>query len=735
LSFTLPLEILRFRNLNVRAELGFEYNKRANNYSLNRISIKRNILKNNLKTEQLLYSVNLTNDNEFIQVLHVSVDEINIKEILNLVEYKTVEDNDHTNNIESSEDDLSFVLENPSFDEDFFEWQNGIYKDSFKEKVEKKHKFNLSNENWVNDDIEIGDRFQLYQNIDFNKIEEIVRHSKTHISTDYFFKDTSFEDYDKFTNLNLRELELLTTDKEKKQYILQVFNVFYNQVNSSLRKKLKTIGKIIHLPVLRGRLRSWYIDEQKDELVDIFISYFNNKKYQSSEVTTFISQWIGEGGFNIGKEIEIQRSNEIGFTRIFIVLNETINEKSLKIPLTDLGYGASQLLPIILSIANIASSSQFEGMPVFDNRIILIEEPEANLHPNLQAKLAEFFIDATSRFNIQFILETHSEYLIYKFQEYIGKQIINPNDVALYYLNNPDSDKKYVNRVPIKEDGSIEYEKYFGTGFFDEQTNLKLSLLNIQRDSFLKLFLKTKEKFTTNDALTEEEQLQELNDLIDSHFDKLDFSTHIGFVKTQFPNHTKLLSKSINYLASGYHLFTIIDDNNQITDYSPAVLQFGRAVENEIHELFKQVKDDILGNINHIDWLSDFTSQKLVLTIGNNDYKKLFKKYVNYDKNNAIGKKYKISFGNMRQVFEQFNQEPIANIQNVDLLNALYDFLTNQYFNDWSNVNPLIPTLANIVDLRNQSAHTYANPISRIDAFNYKVEVEKWLRVWSDEKL
>jgi predicted ATPase len=733
LSFTLPLEILRFRNLNVRGELHFEYNKRANNYSLNRISIKRNILKNNLKTEQLLYSVNLTNDDEFIQVLHVSVDKINIKEILNLIEYKAVENNDYTNNIESSEDDLSFILENSSSDEDFFGWENGIYKDSFKEKVEKKHKFNLSNENWINDDIEIGDRSRLYHNIDFNKIEEIIRHSKTHISADYFFEDTSFEDYDKFTNLNIRELELLITYKEKNKYILQVFNAFYHQVNTSVRKNLKTIGKIIHLPVLRGRLRSWYVDEQKDELVDIFISYFNNKKYQSSEITTFISQWIGEGGFNIGKEIEIQRSNEIGFTRIFIVLDKKINEKALKIPLTDLGYGASQLLPIILSIANIASSSQVERMAVFDSRTILIEEPEANLHPNLQAKLAEFFIDATSRFNIQFILETHSEYLIYKFQEYIGKQIIKPSDVALYYLNHPDSDKKYVNRVPIKEDGSIEYEKYFGTGFFDEQTNLKLSLLNIQRDNFLDLFQKTKEKFATNDALTEEEQLKKLNGLIDYHFDKLDFSTHIGFVKTQFPNHGKLLTKSVNYLASGYHLFTIIDDNNQIMDYSPAVLQFGRAVENEIHELFKQVKDDILVNPDYIDWLSDFNSQEHHLTIGDTNFKRQFKNYIRIDVANANEKKYKISFGNMRQVFDLLNQEPIANIQNVDLLNALYDFLKNQYFNNWLNVKTLIPTLANIVDLRNESAHTYANPISRLDAFNYKVEVENWLRVWSDE--
>jgi predicted phage-related endonuclease len=47
--------------------------------------------------------------------------------------------------------------------------------------------------------------------------------------------------------------------------------------------------------------------------------------------------------------------------------------------------------------------------------------------------------------------------------------------------------------VKIDTEGSIDYEKYFGKGFFDEQTNLKLSLLNIQRNSFIEQYEKIKE--------------------------------------------------------------------------------------------------------------------------------------------------------------------------------------------------------------------------------------------------
>src|SRR5690606_34974284 len=95
-----------------------------------------------------------------------------------------------------------------------------------------------------------------------------------------------------------------------------------------------------------------------------------------------------------------------------------------------------------------------------------------------------------SRFNIQFLIETHSEYLIYKFQEYIGRKIFSPSDVKVYYFNHPNDVRQglkdnYISHVKIDTDGSIDYEKYFGRGFFDEQTNLKLSLFNIQRSRFI----------------------------------------------------------------------------------------------------------------------------------------------------------------------------------------------------------------------------------------------------------
>jgi predicted ATPase len=51
-----------------------------------------------------------------------------------------------------------------------------------------------------------------------------------------------------------------------------------------------------------------------------------------------------------------------------------------------------------------------------DSEVLLIEEPESNLHPALQSKLAVFFVELANKYNKQIIIETHSEYIIRKIQ-------------------------------------------------------------------------------------------------------------------------------------------------------------------------------------------------------------------------------------------------------------------------------------------------------------------------------
>ncbi len=113
----------------------------------------------------------------------------------------------------------------------------------------------------------------------------------------------------------------------------------------------------------------------------------------------------------------------------------------------------------------------------------IIEEPETGLHPAFQSKMAEMIVDAQMTFEINFIIETHSEYFIRKLQFLTATKVLNPGDAVIYYFNNPKkvpANEEQIKKITIDENGSLS--DTFGTGFIDEGTNLKFDLLrNIKR--------------------------------------------------------------------------------------------------------------------------------------------------------------------------------------------------------------------------------------------------------------
>ena len=90
--------------------------------------------------------------------------------------------------------------------------------------------------------------------------------------------------------------------------------------------------------------------------------------------------------------------------------------------LIDVGYGISQVIPIIYEISEAA------------DRYILLQQPEVDLHPRAQAGLGLFLLAASSSKHI--VIETHSDYLIDQVRIDLRKSKgkISPNDIAVYYF-------------------------------------------------------------------------------------------------------------------------------------------------------------------------------------------------------------------------------------------------------------------------------------------------------------
>lgn len=115
-----------------------------------------------------------------------------------------------------------------------------------------------------------------------------------------------------------------------------------------------------------------------------------------------------------------------------------------------MGYGFSQVLPIIMSIwLEIQAPSKNNEEIIF-----VIEQPELHLHPAYQTKVAALFAHVIKLAreigkNIKFIFETHSQAMVNSLGECIEKDIISKNDVNIMIFEKD------------RESGSVAYTVEF----------------------------------------------------------------------------------------------------------------------------------------------------------------------------------------------------------------------------------------------------------------------------------
>lgn len=123
--------------------------------------------------------------------------------------------------------------------------------------------------------------------------------------------------------------------------------------------------------------------------------------------------------------------------------------------LIDVGYGVSQVLPVIVdSITNRES-------------MLLLQQPEVHLHPRAQAELGSFLGRlASGRTSIPIIVETHSDFLVDRVRMDIrDKKGIRPEDVSLLFLNRKGGVAS-INRLWLDEYGNLvdapaDYRAFF----------------------------------------------------------------------------------------------------------------------------------------------------------------------------------------------------------------------------------------------------------------------------------
>jgi predicted ATPase len=250
------------------------------------------------------------------------------------------------------------------------------------------------------------------------------------------------------------------------------------KINSEKFKKLMNVifgirlnvtnefSSIYYLGPLRDYPKRFYITSGQspkdigkagDKAVDILWYSSKEPNISKESLEVKLKSWLEK--FEIAKDVKLQK-----LASNFYSLMITDAFLNIKTNITNVGFGASQLLPIIVESYFASSES-----------LIIMEQPEIHLHPKAQSILADLFIDTVTNKKKSMIIETHSEHLLNRIRRRVAEGLIKPQDVVIYYFKPSENECK----ITTLELNDLGQYIHYPDGFFDEDYKESIEHFNI----------------------------------------------------------------------------------------------------------------------------------------------------------------------------------------------------------------------------------------------------------------
>lgn len=136
---------------------------------------------------------------------------------------------------------------------------------------------------------------------------------------------------------------------------------------------------------------------------------------QSDILKSQVEAWLGE--ISPGTRVDIELHSGMDVVNLQYSYEDNNSYRS-----TNVGFGITYTLPIIVAILSASSDT-----------LILLENPEAHLHPRGQSKMGELIALAASC-GIQIILETHSDHVLNGIRKAVKYKKLEADKVQINYF-------------------------------------------------------------------------------------------------------------------------------------------------------------------------------------------------------------------------------------------------------------------------------------------------------------
>jgi predicted ATPase len=160
-----------------------------------------------------------------------------------------------------------------------------------------------------------------------------------------------------------------------------------------------------------------------------------------------VSAWISQLG--LGKKLQVSPVAKTDLVDVSVMMSD-----GAELPLPDLGYGVSQVLPVLVQCAFAPKGST-----------LLFEQPELHLHDGAAKNLASVFVDVIREKGVHIVAETHSRNLFLEVMREVKAGRLKPEQVVLYDVSRVDGRSVFreVN-IQMDADGHCEADHPWARG-------------------------------------------------------------------------------------------------------------------------------------------------------------------------------------------------------------------------------------------------------------------------------